>query len=609
MYGKSENLNKNIHVTTLENTTGLYFESISPLRTSNTNWDFVTYVNLTTYYIKFQTLQSYFQSTSDICVLIKDQEDKTLNEACITFMQTTYPIVHEIELNFNSVMKVLAPSRKSPEHLTRRTRGLINAVGRLTNVLFGVCSDEDAEFFYKNIQNLRDSNEKSLHLAHEQLRIVSSVVQDVNFTIHDLTTDYQKTRSNIDILSEQAKRMLNAIDILNEKTKFDEHTTTLALLLNQFAWETQNLQTIVNFALNGLMHTSVYPSSELYHELKEIQLTLPPTLELPTMESHLALTELFRASTLSVVYSQQTLMFIARIPLLSNIPFNIYHNIPLPITVAPGKIVLIEPDTQYLAVSLNSEFHFSLTESQYINCKTLFSYKLCIGLEFIFKRTETDNCEVSLYNNPEKLSDICNLRYLSVNTTIWHKLQNQNSWLYYGTHQVVTIACHQESYKMVLTGVGKLEIPEYCVVYTDYSILTPSRNLRTQVHKDFIPINPSLEYSNSIKKIIEYHEPQKISNHVSYTNLNKLAQDAQELNQLEKLYKDTTENIFVKPDHHIILLYIIVIVLVVISLYLIIKYRCNIPKLYLPDIAEPPVKKQIVQSGTALACSLSESTS
>lgn len=339
------------------------------------------------------------------------------------------------------------------------------------------------------------------------------------------------------------------------------------------------------------MHTSVYPSSELYHELKEIQLTLQLTLELLTMESHLALTELFRASTLSLVYSQQTLMFIAIIPLLSNIPFNIYHNIPLPITVAPGKIVLIEPDTQYLAVSLNSEFHFSLTESQYINCKTLFSYKLCIGLEFIFKRTKTNNCEISSYNNPEKLSGICNLRYLSTNTTIWHKLQNQNSWLYYGTHQVVTITCRQESYKMVLTGVGKLEISEFCVVYTDYSILTPSRNLRTQVHKDFIPKNPSLEYSISIKKIIEYHEPQKISNHVSYTNLNKLAQDAQELNQLEKLYEDTIENIFVKPDHHIILLNIIVIVLVVISLYLIIKYRCNIPKLYLPDIAEPFVKK------------------
>lgn len=54
------------------------------------------------------------------CVPKKVEEDEIINEAYITFMQTTYPFVHEIELNFNSLMKVLAPSRKSPEHFTRR---------------------------------------------------------------------------------------------------------------------------------------------------------------------------------------------------------------------------------------------------------------------------------------------------------------------------------------------------------------------------------------------------------------------------------------------------------------------------------------------------------
>jgi len=146
---------------------------------------------------------------------------------------------------------------------------------------------------------------------------------------------------------------------------------------------------------------------------------------------------------------------------------------------------------------------------------------------------KTDNCEVSLYNNPEKLSDICNLRYFSMNTAIWYKLKNQNSWLYYSTHQLVTVTCHQDSYKIVLTGVGKLEIPDYCIGYTDYSILTPIRNLRTQIHKDFIPKSLNLNYSIQIKKIIEYRVPQKIGNHMSHRNFNKLAQDAQELNKLD----------------------------------------------------------------------------
>lgn len=35
---------------------------------------------------------------------------------------------------------------------------------------------------------------------------------------------------------------------MNIKTIFVEHTAVLAVLLNQFAWETQNLQIIVNSA-------------------------------------------------------------------------------------------------------------------------------------------------------------------------------------------------------------------------------------------------------------------------------------------------------------------------------------------------------------------------
>lgn len=68
------------------------------------------------------------------------------------------------------------------------------------------------------------------------------------------------------------------------------------------------------------MHTSVYPPAELYFELKEIQLILPPTLEFPVTVSHFEVPELFRVSSLSVVYVKQTLIFVTKISLLSNIP-------------------------------------------------------------------------------------------------------------------------------------------------------------------------------------------------------------------------------------------------------------------------------------------------
>lgn len=579
---------KQIKITELNRTIGLYFEAMGPVRTSFTNWDFVTYINLTSYYIKFQTLRNYVKETNDICLLLKGKGDNTLTQACVNFIQSTLPFSHEIELNFHSTMRILGSDSNSAGRLSRYPRGLVNAIGRIANVLFGICSDQDAEFFYNHIETLERSNEKYSNMAQEQIRIVSSVINNVNTTMHELVTDSQKLQSNIDILWGQSKQLLSVIDIMGTQNIFLEHTTILTVLLNQFAWETQNLQSVVNSALNGIMHTSVYPPSELLHELKTIQLSLPPTLELPRTDSHLAIPELFRVSTLSVVYVNQTLIFVTHIPLLWNIAFNLYHNIPLPITTSNGSFVIIDPETQYLAISQNNEYHFSLSENQYQNCKSLFSFKLCVGIQSINKHMEKENCEESLFNNPENSLEKCNIKYVNLDRTLWQKLSYQNAWLYYCNRKQITVACRQESYKFLLSGVGKIEIPDYCEIYTDNSILTPVRTITSESHRDFVPETPNISFRASLKRIIDYHVPQKLDTSNYYKNFNQLAQDARDLTQLQTLYKDSNKDLLiVKPEHHIILLYVVVIIIITLSLYTIVKYRCNIPKLYMPEIPEP----------------------
>lgn len=57
-------------------------------------------------------------------------------------------------------------------------------------------------------------------------------------------------------------------------------------------------------------------------------------------------------------------------------------------------------------------------------------------------------------------------------------------------------------------------------------------------------------------------------------------------------YKDTSN--IVKPEHHIILLYCILLIIVIIGLFMLIKYRCSIPKLYLPEIM-PKIEMENVQ--------------
>ena len=332
------------------------------------------------------------------------------------------------------------------------------------------------------------------------------------------------------------------------------------------------------------MHTNVYPPSQLIHELKQIQLTLPSTLELPITESHLSIPELFRTSKLSVVYIRQNLVFVTRIPLLSNIRFNLFHNIPLPIPTNKGNIIIIEPQAQYLAISDTNEYHFSLTDDQYEKCETLFSFKLCVNPEAISKCIHQENCEVSSNNSPYQTIGACNFKYLNLNTTIWHKLYLQNAWLYYCISQAVTVTCAQNSSRILLTGTGKIQISDNCVIYTENLILTPSRTLSSEIHRDFVPENPNLHALLKIPEIINSHVPEQIDTNKYFKNFNQLAEDAEKLKELSTLYNDT--KIFVNPDHHFIIVYIIVILIIVVSLYMLIKYKCNLPRLYRPEVAE-----------------------
>ncbi|KAL4088509.1 hypothetical protein QTP88_023603 [Uroleucon formosanum] len=572
-------LKKNKH-----NSSGLYFEAMEPLRISYTTWDFVTYVNLTTYYMKYQILQKFHDQTGDVCIQLKKREDSILTSACTDFIQSTFPFMQEIESNFNSVIRILGSNHRTSEHPNRQPRGLINAVGRLANILFGVCSDKDAEFFYKNIEDLARSEDKHVHLSQEQIRIVSSVMNNVNSTMHELLADDQKLQKNINKIEEQSRRSVATINVLEIQNTFLEHTAILTVFLNQFAWETQNLQSIVNSALNGLMHTNVYPPSKLIHELKQIQLTLPSTLELPITESHLSIPELFRTSKLSVVYIQQNLVFVTRIPLLSNLRFNLFHNIPLPIPTNKGNIVIIEPQAQYLTISDTNEYHFSLTDDQYEKCETLFSFRLCVNPEAISKFIHQENCELSLYNSPFQTIGACNFKYLNLNNTIWHKLYLQNAWLYYCISQAVTVTCAQNSSRILLTGTGKIQISDNCVIYTENLILTPSRTLSSEIHKDFVPENPKLHAMLKIPELINSHVPEQVDTNKYFKNFNQLAEDAEKLKELSKMYNDT--KIFVNPDHHFIIVYIIFIFIIAVSLYMLIKYKCNLPRLYRPEVAE-----------------------
>jgi len=98
---------------------------------------------------------------------------------------------------------------------------------------------------------------------------------ETNQTLKSLKIHQQQIEKNLKHLQQQIENNTQNIDIISFKTKLLEQAFLFEIILNSFAYDTQNLMAIVNAALNGKIYTSALTSQTLMSELREIKMNLP----------------------------------------------------------------------------------------------------------------------------------------------------------------------------------------------------------------------------------------------------------------------------------------------------------------------------------------------
>lgn len=98
---------------------------------------------------------------------------------------------------------------------------------------------------------------------------------ETNNKLNQILTNQQKLEQNIQLLGEQTKLNSQNIDKLKIRIMLLEQTLFFEVLLNQYAYETQNLFVIVNLALQGIVHTSILHTQRWLSELRGIKSVIP----------------------------------------------------------------------------------------------------------------------------------------------------------------------------------------------------------------------------------------------------------------------------------------------------------------------------------------------
>lgn len=549
-------------------------------------------MNITNYNENFEKILKIIDNVEKSCTLGKQLEIQDLKHVCNQYQYQVAQFLTEIKNNKEHVIKVI---KRPITGISRSKRGAINIVGRFANVLFGICDDKDANYFYNKIRDFEESKFKTAQLLDSQTQILKSIVSNVNSSLIELASNQEKLTEKYNYLNSELEAEKIEIGILKFKVALEEQITLLNLILIQYSFETENLENIINAAIHGSIHSSLLDSQTLKEQLKEIESQLPVGATIPIDLDKSGLSELLGLASVSIVYLDEILMFIMEIPILDNFEFILYKTIPLPIKLQNNTYTVIAPSADYIAVDKSRLYYVELSTVQISQCKRTMDRLICTHEQQIFHAD--GSCEISVFRRPDILPDSCIVKYVSFSTNIWHRLEGTNTWLFITNIENIIIKCKNmsEPIEIRINGTGIFKLDINCEANTDDgTILIPKRKIVSRIYKDFIPkLNNSIisEFQLNIPKFTaENLLTMKNSKKVKH-NLMHLIENSKSLNELHTEFNekivDNKEQMPTQYFYIIIMIAVISISLLGVKYVLEIKKACSKPV----NQIEPPIIK------------------
>lgn len=350
------------------------------------------------------------------CKLGQTIGTESLQQTCVQYNYQAKNFLSEINSNIEHVMKIIEP----PTDNFRVMRGLINVVDRLTNVLFGICNDVDAKYFYDKIKELKISQ-----ITDTQTQIMRSVISNVNSSMLEMEKVQVNLIDKYNYLGCEVQAQKIHIDISNFEAALEEQISLVNLIFIQYAFETENLVNIINMAIQGLIHSSVLDTETLRNQIKDIKMQLPTGEDIPISLNYSRISELLRLATTNIIYIKDLLIFNLEIPLINSYEFILYKTIPLPLNLFNNTYVTIVPTTNYIAIDKSRLYYLELNEVELAKCKQTTKTLICPYEQQLHHLDKS--CKLTIFRKPNIIPESCNFKNISFNFNIWHRLENTNS--------------------------------------------------------------------------------------------------------------------------------------------------------------------------------------
>lgn len=259
---------------------------------------------------------------------------------------------------------------------TRRKRGIIDGLGVAVKWLTGNLDAADGEHINKCLDQLEADDKQMQNLLKQQIQIVTSTIKNFNNSMNSLFLHEQSFNSYITNIKDSVNNNTDRIELNHNQLLLLDLCEILLEAYQLIENEIRDIEDSISFSKLNILHPSIIQPSELLSQLHLISQNLKHSA-LPVQLNSNSLSSIINIISLNAFQTEKRLVFVLRIPLVSNDLFNLYHLYSIPTKNPTNNLYhLIIPESKYVGISNDNRLYIPMHSIK--DCKAISSnQKLC----------------------------------------------------------------------------------------------------------------------------------------------------------------------------------------------------------------------------------------
>ena len=542
-------INNAIEIHYLDSNSGMYFEDLGKLNILTSEWNIITYYDLSNYWIEEKNIQLCIRQLQKLC-------ETSLNDNDIVDL-------------CSSVIILLSHRLKNIQHKNdyifdrtenrRRRRGLVNVIGNIAHELFGVMDNKDAQSIDNHFKEIKLQADYHLDLLKNQTSIVET-------TVNIMKHQSSETIKHIQTLDERISRMSNsAVKSIHNNSVVQMIISKITLLIEYYEATQEALYGVLTDLQHGNLHPLLLTHEQLKQQLQLIRQHISPTSKLVTNNMR----TLMKLTSVLIKLNKDKVIFKLKIPIVDVDQFNLFYMVPIPST-HNNRILKIIPKKEFIAINKHKDKYFLLTPVELSLC-TRVELQNIVCKQPIIERINDfkENCELALMNHKTINASKCKIEETQFRQ-IWIPLKSPNRFLFHSTDpSMINIVCNEQSFSQSVQGTGIAHVMNECSIMDETSILTTIGGHNQLINSSFISLS-------NISKVFQNFSFEQHGLEYNKKNWNINSEDFENVQKsIQQLKNDESRTpILTNHDiHHYIMLYLIFIIIIIIITVLALKKK------------------------------------